>query len=110
MVTAVNEETSDEKSIEEDGEEGSDGDERGEEKKEIRFGPPKGHCQAKSGSDQHELLAEGNIFIILVFSFLTLHFMSFIDVIKSTRDDRMVEGYIFINLVSFHLFIMLSRY
>ena len=98
MVTAVNEETSDEKSGEEDGEkgsdpdEGSDGDKRGEEKKEIRFSPPRGRRQAKSGSDHHELFAECNIFIILVFSFLTLHFMSFIDVIKSTSDDCMVDN------------------
>ena len=36
--------------------------------------------------------------------------MSFIDVVKSTSDNHMVEGYIFINLVSFYLFSMLSRY
>ena len=39
-------------------------------KKEIQFGPPRGCCQAKSGSDHHELLAEVNNFIILVFSFI----------------------------------------
>ena len=78
MVTAVNEETSDEKSGEEDGEEGSDGDEgsdgyeRGEAKKEIQFGPPRGCRQAKSGSDHHEPLTEGNNFIILVFSFINV--------------------------------------
>ncbi|EDR02917.1 uncharacterized protein LACBIDRAFT_331912 [Laccaria bicolor S238N-H82] len=57
-VTAAHEETSDEKSDEEDGDEGSDGDERGEEQEVIRFGPPRGHRQAKSGSNHHEPLAE----------------------------------------------------
>ena len=106
-VTAAHEETGDEQSEEEDGDEGSDGDDRGEGKKEIRFGPPRGHPQAKAGSNHHEPLAEGDI-LFYYSCFMCL--ISFIDIVKSTTHDDLVEGYIFINLVSFHPFIILSRY
>jgi hypothetical protein len=79
-VTAADEDTGDEQGDEDDGDEGSDGDEggdgdegsdgddRGQEKKEIRFGPPRGRRQARSGSNRAEPLAEGNFYFIILVS------------------------------------------